>query len=173
MRVEHFFQHIAAHEIRVRDDRGDRGFARAAALTRLRDVRDELGLAHDSQMLRPILPIARAALDEHRLLDPVPRPGVRPQVIEQICAEVRPMPQMMMWIDDRPLRIDHIFDDLVEPLVTAAFDVCNGWESMRNLSGLPVQNGDVRFSPNRASPARARVAGDTWADAGAHQPALS
>ncbi len=74
-----------------------------------RDAVDEFRLSHRLERLRSRRPMHRPALHEHGADDVVPAIGIRQQVVEHI-QPVRPLPQMVVRIDDRQFRLqDRLF----------------------------------------------------------------
>jgi hypothetical protein len=145
VRAQDLLHCVAEREVGMRDDAGDHRPSRPPAGALFCDRSHELGLTEALKVLRSALAVARAALDEHRLLDAMPGAGVGPEILEQIAAPLRPVPQVMMRIDDRPLRLDHLFHHLLEPLRSTRHWTRHGF--------LPSV---VRESESTASAARRR-----------------
>ena len=113
MRRQHLLERWRA-QVRVADDAGQQ----TIALTR--HPRHELRLPHRPHVLRPAFPVARAAIDEHRLLDVVPGVRVRQQVTQGVGAEAqRLLPQVMVGIDDGALWVNDFFLHGLQPSVWA------------------------------------------------------
>jgi len=94
------------------------GHARARRdLARARGGRlplDELGLPHGAQRLRATGPVAGAALDKDRGDHPVPARQIGEQVRQQVPV-ARPLPEVMVRIDDGQVRLEGILGHLGEP----------------------------------------------------------
>ena len=97
---------VAQRQVGMADDAGA-GARRAvdAAGAHRRDAVDELGLADRLHLDRPVGAVHRAALDEDRGRDVVAGAGVGQQLVQQV-AMVGVIPQMMVRIDDRQVRLE-------------------------------------------------------------------
>ena len=113
--VKHLFHGIPARQVRMGHDTRDGRACRSASGTGGGDLGHELRLADGAEMLRPVVPIAGAALHEHGLLDAVAGLRIAPQILEQVRSPVGRIPQVVMGIDDAALRIDDLFLHLPEP----------------------------------------------------------
>jgi hypothetical protein len=90
----------------------DAGNARAPAVAGLfGDPAHELGLAHRAQVRRPVRPIGAEAFDIDRGLHPMAGAGVGAQVVQQIGLTPFAGPQMMVRIDDDPVRLQDRLGD--------------------------------------------------------------
>ena len=99
---------IAQREVHGTDDPGRGAELPILAARALRgDALHELCLPHRPQRLWPVGPIHGPALHEDRL-PYVVRRGIRAQLIQQV-AVTGPIPEVVMRIDDRQLRLDRRF----------------------------------------------------------------
>ena len=112
MRVQDGVQ-VLPPQIRMRDDPGNLRLRRLLRRPQRRR-RHELCLAHREQMLRPIRPVSRPALHEHRLHHLVPVLRVGPQLLE-IIFEMRLRPEMVMRVHNLARRINHLLAHLAQP----------------------------------------------------------
>src|SRR5260221_4576470 len=69
-----------------------------------RDAGDELGLAERAQFRRPLGAVHLAAFEKHRRADVVAAVQILEQIVKQV-AVAWPVPEMMVRVDDRPLRL--------------------------------------------------------------------
>ena len=83
------------------------------------DVRDIFRLADGLHVLRAVGPVFGSALEKHGLHDVVAVIGVGPQLVELVGPD-RPLPQMVVGIDDLAIRVDDLFAMLREPCVVVA-----------------------------------------------------
>ena len=103
-------------QIDIADDAGDA--ARLAVFARRahrRDAVDEFGLAERFQLLRTVGAVHLAAFLEAGRGDVVAAADIGQQILKQI-AVARPVPHMMVGIDDRQLGLDDLFLPPVEPV---------------------------------------------------------
>ena len=117
MRLQHLAGFIAVTQIDMADDAGA-DFRRAIAAGRAhgRDAVDELGFTHRLERLRPRGAMHRPALHEHGADDVVAAVGVGQQVVEHV-QPVRPLPKMVMRIDDRQFGFQDRFGATGQPIV--------------------------------------------------------
>ena len=115
---EDAFGSAADAEIDIADDPGA-GSRRAvfAALAHRRDTGDKRGLAERAQFRRPFGAIHLAAFEEHRGANVVAAAQILDQVVQQIAVP-RPVPQMMVRIDDRAVGFECGFLGCGEPVLT-------------------------------------------------------
>ena len=117
----------AQREVRIADDAGRdprRTVLPGRALRR--DAVHELGLPDGPQMRRAVGAVHRHAFDEDRRDDAVPLAEVRRQLVEQVPALAR-VPEVMMRIDDRSLRIDRRLSHEPEPRLVRRHEGSPGW----------------------------------------------
>ncbi len=81
-----------------------------------RDAVDEFRLADRAQFLRPVRAMEGAALDEHGIGDVVAAVEVGQQIVQQV-APAAAVPQMMVRIDDRQVRLQRRLDGAGEPVL--------------------------------------------------------
>jgi len=100
-------------QIDIADDPGDAPrrsvFARCA---HRRHAGDEFGLAERFQLLRPLGAVHLAAFLKAGRDDVVTAPDIRQQIREQITV-ARPVPHVVVWVDDRQIGLDDLFATLV------------------------------------------------------------
>jgi hypothetical protein len=107
--LQHFGHRGALGEVGAADDAfAGENRAIAAARRHRRDAADELGLADEAHRLRPAGSIERAALDEDGALDVVAAGQVAQQLWQQVAA-LRKVPEVMVRIADRELRLEDRF----------------------------------------------------------------
>ena len=122
VRVENVADGRAEVQVGVPDDGGASSCRSvAAARAHRRDAVDELRLADGLQRLRPIGAVHRAAFHEHRGDDVVAAAGVGEQLVEQI-AVLRVVPEVVVRVADRQLRLDDLLGDLRKPLIAVHSD---------------------------------------------------
>src|SRR6516165_11717003 len=104
-------------EIDIADDPGA-GPCRAvfAALAHRRHTGDKGGLTERSQFRRPLGAVHLAAFEKHRSADIVAAAQILDQVVQQITV-ARPIPQMMVRIDDRAVGFEGRLLSRSEPLL--------------------------------------------------------
>ena len=130
-------------QIDIADDAGDA--ARRAVFARgahRRDAGDELGLAERFQLLRAVGAVHLAAFHEAGRDDVVAAAEIGQQILEQV-AVARPVPQMMVRIDDRQIGFEDLLAALVEPIRP------HGGVTARRNRGL----GHARLLPGSSSAA--------------------
>ena len=121
----HRFQHradgVAQLQVGVADDGGG-GFRRAVAAGGGLggDGLDIFHLTHGPHLLRPVLAILAAHLDEHRGADVVPAANVGGQLGQEVSL-VRGRfgagnPEMVVRVADRQVRLQGLFDGLRQPV---------------------------------------------------------
>ena len=104
------FQHIAHAradgQVGVADDRlGDAAGAIIARRAHRRDAVDELDLAHRRHLRGAVLAVHRAAFEEDGGDDVVPAADIGQQLGQKIAAALRRIPEMMVRVDDRQIRL--------------------------------------------------------------------
>ena len=114
---EDAFGAAADAEIDIADDPGA-GPCRAvfAALAHRRHTGDKRRLAKRAQFGRPFGAVHLAAFEEHRGADVVAAAQILDQIVQQI-AVARPVPQMMVRIDDRAIGFERGFLGGGEPVL--------------------------------------------------------
>ncbi len=165
MRLKHRLHPGAQQQVRVTDNAGaDARRAVDAAGAHGSDAVDELGLPDRLHVVRAGGAMKRARLHEHRGSDLVPAVQVGEQLRQQI-APVRPVPQMMVRIDDRQVGLQDRLVPAREPIlshpqvmglggVAAHCDIC-----LRLLSRSPRRRpAPARYTAARTAPAPARGA---------------
>ena len=119
MSIKNFNNRCAEAQVCVTDDTENRRFAVSGISPRsLCRSSNVFSLTDRSHWFGSVFAIVRTALDEYRTDNVVPGCCVRPEVFEFVVGRFLVAPQMMMGIDDRPLRVDNLFLDLFEPPVT-------------------------------------------------------
>ena len=98
------------------DALADLGRAVAAAGAHRRDAVDELGLAHRLVGLRPAGAVHRPALHEDGRDDVVALAGIGQQVVQQV-APARPVPEVVVRVDDRQAGVERLLGDLRQPVL--------------------------------------------------------
>lgn len=117
MRLQHRLHLGAQAEVGMADDAGaDLRRSVDAAGAHRGDAVDELGLADGAHLLRPVGPVHGAGLQVHRGDDVVAAVQVFEQLGQQI-APARPLPQVVMRVDDRERRIKDLLLPPVQPLL--------------------------------------------------------
>jgi hypothetical protein len=117
MRGKHRFDPGAEREIGMSDNRGaGPDLAIAAARAHGGNAVDELGLANRPHLRRPARAQHRARLHINGRDDIVPAAGVGQELVEQI-APSGPIPQMVMRIDNRQLRLEDRLLVAIEPIL--------------------------------------------------------
>ena len=122
------FQHApdvrARREVGIADDAGrDPGLAVETRGGHRRDTVGELHLAHILHLLRPIGAVHREMLDEHRGDDVVAAVDVVQDLVQQVAlldASLPAIPQVMVRVADREIRLERVFADECEPVVVLA-----------------------------------------------------
>ena len=113
-RLQHRLHPVSQLQIGVADDRrcGAAGAIEAAGAGRGQPL-DELDLANGAQLRRPVGPVHRPCLDKHRRAHGMAAADVGHQLVQQIALVGNPVgsqvPEMMMGITDRDLRLQHRF----------------------------------------------------------------
>jgi hypothetical protein len=106
VRLQNRLDPAAQSQIGVADDPGaDPRLAVESARTHGGDAVDELGFADRPHLYRAGAAVHRAGLHEHRRDDVVTAAGVGQQFIEEVTP-ARPVPQMVVRIDDRQVGLD-------------------------------------------------------------------
>ncbi len=104
-------------QIDIADDAGDTPrLAVFAGRTHRRDAVDELGLAERFPLLRAVGAVHLAAFLETGRGDVVAAADIGEQVLEQI-AVARPVPHVMVRVDDRQIGLDDRLAPAVEPVL--------------------------------------------------------
>ena len=104
--LQHLAHARAEHQVGVADDRlGDAAWAVIAGRAHRRDAVDEFDLAHRRHLARAVLAIHRLAFEEHRGDDVVAAADVVQQFGQEVAAAMRRIPEMMVRIDDRQIRL--------------------------------------------------------------------
>ena len=117
MRLQHVAGFLAVAQIDMADDAGaDFGGAVAAGCAHRGDAVDEFGFADRPEGFGAAGAVHRAALHEHGRNDVVAAVGVGEQVVEHV-GPVRPLPQMVVRIDDRQGGVEDLFHAAGEPVV--------------------------------------------------------
>src|SRR5205814_9466388 len=113
--LEDSFGPAADPQIDIADDAGAAAgrpvFARRA---HRRDAVDELGLAERLLLVRPVGAVHLAAFLETGRDDVVPAADIFEQILEQVSV-TGPVPQMMVRIDDRQIRLEDLLAPLIQP----------------------------------------------------------
>ena len=121
---EHRLDAVAEGQVRMADDAGrDPDGAVGAARAHGRDAVDELGLADRLHLLGPACAMHRARLHVDGRQDVVAGVGVGEEIVEQI-APVGPIPQMVVRVDDRQLRLEDRLAPALEPVLAAPEGSC-------------------------------------------------
>ena len=111
--VEHLGKLAAEPEVGMGHDSGN---TRPGAISGLGGHSGhELGFTHWSEVFRTTGTVGGAALHKDRLLNPVSRPGVSPQVGEQVLG-VGEAPQVVVGINDCQFGLDDLLINLRVPL---------------------------------------------------------
>src|SRR5690606_35127565 len=106
LRLQHRADPVAEGEVGIADDTGRHpGGAIAAALAHRGDAGDELDLADRPHLFRPVGAVHRVALLEHAGVEVVAGARVGEILVEQI-AVAAPVPEEVVRVDDRQLRLD-------------------------------------------------------------------
>src|SRR5204863_1809363 len=118
MRLQHLLDAAAEVEVRMSDDAGAGTDLSVVAACRHRgDAVDELALADRLHLLGPVGTMERSRLHEDGGDDVVTAVGVGEQIVEQITPAAA-VPEMMMRIDDRQLRLQDRLLAAIEPVLT-------------------------------------------------------
>ena len=105
--VQHGLDAVAERQIgEAHDPRGHARRPVEAAVAHRRGAGDELRLAHGAQLGRAARAVPRVALHEDRGDDIVTGSEVGEQLVQQVTV-VRPLPQVMVGVDDRQLRLEN------------------------------------------------------------------
>ena len=91
------------------DALGDAAGSVVARSTHRRDAVDELDLAQRGHLARAVLAVHRAAFKEDGRDDVVPAADIGQQFGQQIAAAMRRVPEMVVRIDDRQIRLQRRF----------------------------------------------------------------
>lgn len=134
VRMQHFFEYVAAREVRVSDDAGDHRLAGSAFCACSCDVCNEHGFSDAAQVFGPVGSITCTTLDKNGFFDVVAGAGVGPQFFERVVADVAATPQVMVWIDDTLRRIERGFFDSSEPGGIDRLDGRHDFPSLRTLT---------------------------------------
>ena len=110
---QHLFDGVAAREVGVGNDGADTGTARLAHRGGL--ASDEAGLADGSEVWQRIRVVAGRAFDEDRSGHVVRAFDIGAQLRGEIRA-VRPVPQMVMGVDDGLARVDRFLRSKRNPI---------------------------------------------------------
>ena len=105
------FAHARADgEVAAADDGlGDAAGAVIARGAHRGDAVDELDLAQGGHLARAVLAVHRAAFEEHGRDDVVTAADIGQQFGQQVVAAMRRIPEMMVRIDDRQIRLQRRF----------------------------------------------------------------
>ena len=106
LRLQNVAHARAKGEIGVADDRfGDPARAVSARRAHGGDAVDELDLADGCRLGRAVLAVHRLALEEDRRHDVVSAADIGQEIGQQVAAAMWRVPEVMMRIDDRQLRL--------------------------------------------------------------------
>ena len=111
VRLQHRVDTFTGTKIDVPDDRGADTGAGLAPLRLRCDGRDEFRLANGAHLLGSGRPIGPEALKEHGGNDIVASVHIGQQLVQVVLA-ARPIPQVMMRIYDRQIRIQDVLAQL-------------------------------------------------------------
>ena len=123
-RLQHRLDAVAELQISMTDNRrGGLGGTVEAGRARRRETLDKLDLADRAQFGRAVRPVHRARLDKHGRADIVAGVDVGGEFVHQIAligdALQAPVPEMMMRVADRDLRLQHLLAGEGKPVVSA------------------------------------------------------
>jgi len=160
MGFEHGLDATAKREVGVADDAGAMArFAVAAAGAHGRDTIHEFGFAYVSQFHRPARPEHGARLHKHGGNDIVAAAGVGHQLVEQV-APIRPIPEMMVGIDDGQIGLEDGLVAAGKPNLGAPAD--NSPRAWRQLQRWTFAGHSLRFATTTAG-------SGLWPASGANQ----
>ncbi len=148
--LQHRLDLVAKLQIGAADDGGCRT-ARAvgAAGAGRRQPLDKLDLADRPQLHRPVRPVHRAGLDEHGGAHIVACADIGDQLVQQVALignALQPVvPEMMMRIADRDLRLQRLLAGQRQPVVSAVRHVC-----ISSILQVPAANRRSGFPPGSA-----------------------
>ena len=137
------FQHLAHAgadgQVGAADDRlGDAARAVIAGRAHRGDAVDELDLAQRRHLARAVLAIHRAAFEEHGRDDVVAAADVGQQFGQQVAAALRRVPEMVVRIDDRQVRLQR---RLARPLRQPCLQV--GVVAIGQAGYSPLESPDI------------------------------
>ena len=135
MRVERLVEQ-GVFEVRMGDDPRNDGAPRPAP-GGFGDVGDEAGLSDRAQMLGGVHVPMGAAFEKHGLAHIVARPGVGPQMFEQV-ARTAAVPEMVVGVDDLAPGVEDRFVGEREPVVA------HRQSGDAHASGLDTRRGGSR-----------------------------
>src|SRR6202040_583403 len=121
-------------------------FARCA---HRRDAVDELGLAERLLVLRPVGPVHLPAFLKAGRNDVVPAADIFEQILEQVSV-TGPVPQMMVRIDNRQIRLEDLLTALVQPVRPDWRMTSWRYRGLRHIRLLP----NLAFGSLNSAPAR-------------------
>ncbi len=145
---------VGIGEVDVRDDP-----THHLAVRRFGRRRDEHGLTDRSQMLGPVAPVVRVALDEDRVDDVVPRRQVGLEFGQPVRQRAALRPEVVVRIDDRQIGVDHVLDHRCQPLLGSGLHRCSSPRRHRPPSSVRRKVSDPatcrcrpRYRPRRRAP---------------------